>query len=90
MVRARFVRSPSYVPRRTSRSPDNTEFTLCTDPAERTAFLQRVLTAGKRKAGQPDSRLRVVLALRAGFFGRCTEHWDPATALNNAPSWWAR
>jgi WD40 repeat protein len=51
-------------------------FTLCTDPAERKAFIDLALTAL-----QPDRRLRVVLAVRADFYGRCAEHDALARAL---------
>ncbi|MFE2106125.1 helix-turn-helix domain-containing protein [Kitasatospora sp. NPDC059463] len=54
-------------------------FTLCTDPAERAAFIRRLVAACA-----PDSRLRVVLAVRADFFGRCAEHADLALVLRNA------
>jgi WD40 repeat protein len=51
-------------------------FTLCTDPAERKAFIDLALTAL-----QPETRLRVVLAVRADFYGRCAEHDALAQAL---------
>ncbi|MGW1506835.1 nSTAND1 domain-containing NTPase [Streptomyces mirabilis] len=51
-------------------------FTLCTDPAERSAFIDLALTAL-----QPGNRLRVVLAVRADFYGRCAEHDALAQAL---------
>ncbi|MGW1506830.1 nSTAND1 domain-containing NTPase [Streptomyces mirabilis] len=51
-------------------------FTLCTDPAERKAFIDLALTAL-----QPGSRLRVVLAVRADFYGRCAEYDALAQAL---------
>ncbi|WP_407547832.1 DNA-binding protein [Streptomyces sp. Pv4-95] len=54
-------------------------FTLCADPDERTAFLDRLLVA--REDG---SRLRVVLAVRADFFGRCADHPGLTAALNDA------
>ncbi|MFG2226696.1 hypothetical protein [Streptomyces sp. NPDC048644] len=54
-------------------------FTLCADPGERDAFLERLLAA--RDA---DSRLRVVLAVRADFFGRCAQHGGLAAALKDA------
>ncbi|PKV83062.1 hypothetical protein [Streptomyces sp. TLI_146] len=54
-------------------------FTLCHDPAERTAFIEMLLTAR-----QPENRLRVLLAMRADFYGRCTEHPDLSEALNDA------
>jgi WD40 repeat protein/transcriptional regulator with XRE-family HTH domain len=54
-------------------------FTLCEDPAERRAFLDLLLTAMA-----PDSRLRVVIAVRADFFARCAEHHQLADALREA------
>ncbi|MER6029517.1 helix-turn-helix domain-containing protein [Streptomyces sp. NPDC001851] len=54
-------------------------FTLCTDPAERGAFIGLLLTAL-----EPGRGLRVVLAVRADFFGRCAEHPALAAALREA------
>ncbi|WP_316527945.1 helix-turn-helix domain-containing protein [Kitasatospora brasiliensis] len=54
-------------------------FTLCTDPAERAAFLNLFLGACA-----PDNRLRVVLAVRADFFGHCANHHGLAAALREA------
>ncbi|MFI0934985.1 hypothetical protein ACH4RG_25110 [Streptomyces sp. NPDC021019] len=54
-------------------------FTLCRDPAERTAFIDRLLAAD-----EPGSRLRVLIALRADFYHRCLEHHDLITVLRNA------
>ncbi|MFJ5307348.1 helix-turn-helix domain-containing protein [Streptomyces sp. NPDC088350] len=54
-------------------------FTLCADPAERQAFIDLVLTALR-----PGARLRVVLAVRADFYGRCAEHHALARALTTA------
>ncbi|MFH9402214.1 WD40 repeat domain-containing protein [Streptomyces sp. NPDC017638] len=54
-------------------------YTLCSDPAERTAFTDLLLTALA-----PDSRLRVVIAVRADFLGRCTEHPGLTAALQDA------
>ncbi|MEU7647088.1 nSTAND1 domain-containing NTPase [Streptomyces huasconensis] len=54
-------------------------FSLCHDPAERDAFLTLLLTA--RDAA---SRLRVLLAVRADFYGRCAEHGPLAEALGDA------
>ncbi|MEU8679942.1 hypothetical protein [Streptomyces sp. NPDC048611] len=54
-------------------------FTLCTDREERAAFLRKLLTA----CGE-DSRLRVILAVRADFFARCAEHGALAAALKDA------
>jgi WD40 repeat protein len=54
-------------------------FTLCQDPRERAQFIDGLLTA--LEAG---SRLRVVLAIRADFYGRCGEHQNFAQALQKA------
>lgn len=54
-------------------------FTLCADPAERAAFLD-LLTA----AADPGRRLRVIVAVRADFLGRCAEHPALAAALRDA------
>ncbi|WDT52603.1 nSTAND1 domain-containing NTPase [Streptomyces sp. G7(2002)] len=54
-------------------------FTLCTDDEERGAFLDRLLAAR-----DGASRLRVVLAVRADFFGRCADHRALAVALRDA------
>ncbi|MFB8240607.1 hypothetical protein ACFC58_29115 [Kitasatospora purpeofusca] len=54
-------------------------FTLCADPAERDGFIGLLLAACA-----PDSRLRVVLAVRADFFGRCADHHGLAVALREA------
>ncbi|MGO4427725.1 hypothetical protein AB4Z54_55700, partial [Streptomyces sp. MCAF7] len=54
-------------------------FTLCQDPAERAGFIERLLTAQDE-----DSRLRVVIGVRADFFGRCAEHRELTAALRGA------
>ncbi|WP_343239907.1 helix-turn-helix domain-containing protein [Streptomyces sp. SID12488] len=54
-------------------------FTLCSDRAERSAFLD-----GLVKAMEPMSGLRMVIAVRADFFGRCAEHHHLAAALRDA------
>ncbi|MEV5958229.1 helix-turn-helix domain-containing protein [Streptomyces sp. NPDC051987] len=54
-------------------------FTLCADPVERTAFIDLVLTAR-----DPGSGIRVVLAVRADFYGRCADHDGLARALGTA------
>ncbi|MFE0805627.1 WD40 repeat domain-containing protein [Streptomyces sp. NPDC058812] len=54
-------------------------YTLCTDPAERNAFVDRLLAATG-----PDSSLRVVIAVRADFLGRCAEHPGLTAALQDA------
>jgi len=54
-------------------------FTLCRDAAERRAFIDLLLAAR-----EPGSRLRVVIAVRADFYGRCAEHRGLADALGKA------
>ncbi len=54
-------------------------FTLCHDTAERARFIDLLLTAR-----QPESRLRVLLAVRGDFYGRCAEHRELAEALRDA------
>ncbi|MFI1331241.1 hypothetical protein ACH4U7_14090 [Streptomyces sp. NPDC020845] len=54
-------------------------YTLCTDSEERTAFIDRLLTAAA-----PDSRLRVLIAVRADFFGHLAGHRPLADALREA------
>ncbi|WTX12660.1 hypothetical protein OG303_11620 [Streptomyces sp. NBC_00005] len=54
-------------------------FTLCADPAERARFLGQLLAATS-----PASRLRVLIAVRADFYGRCAEHGPLAEALRDA------
>ncbi|MFC8567018.1 WD40 repeat domain-containing protein [Streptomyces sp. NPDC057245] len=54
-------------------------YTLCTDPAERDAFVDRLLTAAR-----PGGALRVVVAVRADFLGRCAEHPALTAALQDA------
>ncbi|MET8453936.1 hypothetical protein [Streptomyces sp. NPDC005209] len=53
-------------------------YTLCTDQAERNQFIDRLLAAG-----DPTSRLRVVIAVRADFLGRCAEHPGLTAALQD-------
>ncbi|GLF99909.1 nSTAND1 domain-containing NTPase [Streptomyces yaizuensis] len=53
-------------------------FTLCTDPTERNGFIDRLLTAQN-----PDSRLRVIIAVRADFYSRCAGHRGLADALTD-------
>ncbi|MFH8618958.1 hypothetical protein ACH4E8_28375 [Streptomyces sp. NPDC017979] len=50
-------------------------FTLCRDPAERSAFVELLL-------GQDAAR--VVIAVRADFYGRCAEHPALVRALKDA------
>ncbi|MGA5895425.1 helix-turn-helix domain-containing protein [Streptomyces venetus] len=54
-------------------------FTLCHDAAERARFIDLLLAAG-----EPEHRLRVLLAVRGDFYGRCAEHRDLAEALRDA------
>ncbi|MFF7047812.1 helix-turn-helix domain-containing protein [Streptomyces griseorubiginosus] len=54
-------------------------FTLCHDAAERARFIDLLLTAR-----HPGSRLRVLLAVRGDFYGRCAEHRGLAEALRDA------
>ncbi|MEU7208770.1 WD40 repeat domain-containing protein [Streptomyces sp. NPDC044989] len=54
-------------------------YTLCADSAERNAFVDRLLGATAA-----DSRLRVVVAVRADFLGRCAEHPGLTAALQDA------
>ena len=46
-------------------------FTVCSEPVERTAFLDELASAA---AADTDGRLLVVLALRADFYGACASH----------------
>ncbi|MGV9565741.1 nSTAND1 domain-containing NTPase [Streptomyces sp. NPDC003480] len=54
-------------------------FTLCADPVEREAYIELLQTAL-----EPEHRVRVLLAVRADFFGRCAEHHALAAALREA------
>ncbi|GCB44469.1 hypothetical protein [Streptomyces sp. NL15-2K] len=54
-------------------------FTLCADSAERARFLGQLLAAA-----DPSSRLRVLIAVRADFYGRCAEHGPLAEALRHS------
>ncbi|MEU8540991.1 DNA-binding protein [Streptomyces sp. NPDC048717] len=54
-------------------------FTLCRDVQERTEFIEALLAARR-----PDSGLRVVIAVRADFYGRCAEYRELADALREA------
>ncbi|MFL6142174.1 MAG: helix-turn-helix domain-containing protein [Labedaea sp.] len=54
-------------------------FTLCRDKRERDRFLDLLLAARR-----PENRLRVVVAIRADFYGRCTEHRGLAEAVARA------
>ncbi|KOV51436.1 hypothetical protein ADL00_40555 [Streptomyces sp. AS58] len=54
-------------------------YTLCQDPAERTRFIDLLLAALL-----PASRFKVLIAVRADFYGRCAEHHALAGALRDA------
>ncbi|MFE9940259.1 nSTAND1 domain-containing NTPase [Streptomyces hirsutus] len=54
-------------------------FTLCHDAAERARFIDLLLAAR-----EPGSRLRVLLAVRGDFYGRCAEHRDLSEGLRDA------
>ncbi|MCX4409962.1 hypothetical protein OG840_52560 [Streptomyces sp. NBC_01764] len=53
-------------------------YTVCHDLAERDQFIDRLLAAT-----DPGSRLRVVIAVRADFLGRCAEHAALTAALQD-------
>ncbi|MER6031916.1 helix-turn-helix domain-containing protein [Streptomyces sp. NPDC001851] len=54
-------------------------YTLCTDSGERDRFLDHLLAAT-----DPENRLRVVIAVRADFLGRCAAHSRLTAALQDA------
>ncbi|MEU0388741.1 nSTAND1 domain-containing NTPase [Streptomyces chartreusis] len=54
-------------------------FTLCQDREERDRFLGLLLTALR-----PESRLRVVVAVRGDFYGHCADHRELAEAVSRA------
>lgn len=54
-------------------------YTLGADPADRDAFIDRLVAAT-----EPDSRLRVIIVVRADFLGRCAEHPGLTAALQEA------
>ncbi|MFF7795725.1 helix-turn-helix domain-containing protein [Streptomyces sp. NPDC007991] len=54
-------------------------FTLCRDRAERDRFLGLLLAATR-----PESRLRVVVAVRGDFYGHCADHRELAEAVCRA------
>ncbi len=54
-------------------------FTLCHDREERDRFLDLLLGAR-----EPESRLRVVVAVRGDFYGHCAEHRELAEAVSHA------
>ncbi|WP_151480746.1 nSTAND1 domain-containing NTPase [Streptomyces albicerus] len=54
-------------------------FTLCHDRKERDRFLDLLLAARR-----PESRLRVVIAVRGDFYGHCAGHRELAEAVSRA------
>ncbi|MEV2273144.1 nSTAND1 domain-containing NTPase [Nonomuraea africana] len=54
-------------------------FTLCQDQRERGQFIDLLLSAR-----QAQSRMKVVIAVRADFYGRCAEHRELTGALRKA------
>jgi WD40 repeat protein len=54
-------------------------FTLCDDEGERTGFIDALLGAVR----SPRSRARVVLGVRADFYGRCGDYPDLVAALQD-------
>ncbi|HEV3172952.1 MAG TPA: AAA family ATPase [Actinocrinis sp.] len=55
-------------------------FTLCEDAGERRAFVAALLTAAR----SPASRVRIVVGIRADFYGRCAELPDLVEAMQDA------
>ncbi|ALG09489.1 helix-turn-helix domain-containing protein [Kibdelosporangium phytohabitans] len=55
-------------------------FTLCRDQAERDRFIALLVAA----ANGPNSTVRVVLGVRADFYGHCTRHPDLVAAMSDA------
>ncbi|TMR89426.1 WD40 repeat domain-containing protein [Nonomuraea basaltis] len=54
-------------------------FALCDDAARRRDFIDALLAAGAAEGGS-----RVVIAVRADFFGRCAEHRELTEAVRDA------
>ncbi|MEU1517555.1 hypothetical protein ABZ490_36325 [Streptomyces sp. NPDC005811] len=54
-------------------------FSLCQETAERARFIDLLLASL-----DPDSSLRVLIAIRADFYARCSEHLGLAGALHGA------
>lgn len=54
-------------------------FTLCHDSGQREGFLDLLLAARR-----PESRLRVVVAVRGDFYGHCAAHRELADAVSRA------
>ncbi|MFK0153585.1 hypothetical protein ACIQVK_16130 [Streptomyces sp. NPDC090493] len=67
-------------------------FTLCHEPEERVGFIRALLGNPPRTAaaeddpapGTPGSRLRVIIGIRADFYGRCAGDAELVDALNTA------
>ncbi|MGW1517178.1 nSTAND1 domain-containing NTPase [Streptomyces sp. NPDC002287] len=55
-------------------------FTVCADPAERSRFVTELVAAARR----PGSGCRVVLGVRADFYGHCTRHPELVDVLREA------
>ncbi|ONI75052.1 hypothetical protein ALI144C_40515 [Actinosynnema sp. ALI-1.44] len=55
-------------------------FTLCRDDGERSRFIQALVTAATRET----SRTRVVIGVRADFYGHCAQYPELVTALRDA------
>ncbi|MEU3312439.1 hypothetical protein ABZ743_07230 [Streptomyces sp. NPDC006662] len=55
-------------------------FTVCADPAERSRFVTEIVAAARR----PGSGCRVVLGVRADFYGHCTRHPELVDVLREA------
>ncbi|MGW0515725.1 nSTAND1 domain-containing NTPase [Crossiella sp. NPDC003009] len=94
-LRAEFAADPRNLHLRVrqalSGQPENTElllvvdqfeevFTLCEQDQERAAFIKAVVLA----ATAPTSRTRVVLGVRADFYGHCGQHPELVAALRDA------
>ncbi|GAA3971380.1 hypothetical protein GCM10022384_22910 [Streptomyces marokkonensis] len=56
-------------------------FTLCRDPSERSGFLQGLL---RSRPVPGEGGLRVVVTVRADFYGHCADHPELVEALNTA------
>ncbi|MGC9442901.1 helix-turn-helix domain-containing protein [Streptomyces sp. WG5] len=56
-------------------------FTLCRDPSERSGFLQGLLHS---RPILGEGGLRVVVTVRADFYGHCADHPELVEALNTA------
>lgn len=54
-------------------------FTLCRDQRERSRFIESLVTA----AAEENSRVRIVLGIRADFYGRCSRYPELVEVLQN-------